>query len=123
MEPAIEITKSEPCDNSNVEYMNSNVVHPMATHNHQQIEQIDAMQQNTVHVELKTLSKRLLFEKYFRIIAKDGNKLTTVCRLCKNNFILMGDFEIRSKFTLHLRVSTTFFSNEHESVMSMSLGS
>lgn len=106
MEPTVVITKTEPCDISISQHMIVSDADQSAENNGESMEQMDINEDNTVEIELNTFSKRVLFEKYFRIILKHENssRVDAVCKLCKSNTIVKGDLEVRSRFTKHLRV-------------------
>lgn len=106
MEPVIEITKTEPCDIPISQHMNEIDDDQLADNNGESMEQMDTNEDSTVEIELNTFAKRILFDKYFRIILKHANttRVDAVCNLCKNNVIVKGDLEVIARFTKHLKV-------------------
>lgn len=113
MEPVIEIPKIEPHTVLHANYINtSDGAGGLLVENDVEIiDQMDVPDDDTVEIELNTVSKRVLFEKYFRIISKDEATtiLNTECLLCKNRTIVKGDLENRSRFRKHLKVCILIF--------------
>lgn len=58
--------------------------------------------EKTIHIEFKANHKRILFESYFKIIAKNGDKITAVCIFCKSS--LSSKVHMCGSLKRHLKV-------------------
>lgn len=62
----------------------------------------DIGDENEIEIEFKDESKRIIFEDYFKIIAKNKDEVTTVCRNCK--LIKESDLKQPIALRIHLMV-------------------
>lgn len=63
--------------------------------------------EKSIHIKFKAIPKRILFESYFEIIAKNGDTFIAVCNFCKSS--LRINVSMCGNLTRHLKVRTSIW--------------